>query len=511
MEQIIAYIADIIEKSEIVDRAVSLFLSLVVLVLGWILAVLAAKAAETGLRKMNIRSRLSFLFPEGKPGKEKNIELWISRIIYYMLILFTVFAFLNVLELDSTARPIEHFLANITDYTANIIGASVLVIIAWLSAAVLRYITFSSMEALSIDEKLSSQIAEDPHAEKYHKLSETVPSAVYWITFLFFAPAILRALRIESIMTPVEKMFEKVFNYIPNVFSAILILVVGFFAAKIIRSVVTGIMHAAHFDVMTEKAGISKIFGTNSISKVVGLLAYVLVAIPVVITSLTALQIDALTAPLSKLLEKILNSAGDIIGAAMILVVSYVVGYFVSNILVQFLEGLGFNKLFPALGFHNTDKSGTLAAPSKAAGKLVHIGIMVFAAISACEVLGFNKMAGLMLLFVPFAGNIIISVIVFIIGIYVANLAYESIRSRNAHSDILAMVVRIAVLAFFAAIALYNMNIGSAVILTAFAIILGSVSVAFAIAFGLGGKEFAAKKLAEWNEKYSKDSKEDGK
>ena len=58
-------------------------------------------------------------------------------------------------------------------------------------------------------------------------------------------------------------------------------------------------------------------------------------------------------------------------------------------------------------------------------------------------------------------------------------------------------------LVFTGAIALSNMEIGSDIVRTAFALLLGAVCVAAALAFGLGGREFAAKKLEEWNKRFS--------
>ena len=60
------------------------------------------------------------------------------------------------------------------------------------------------------------------------------------------------------------------------------------------------------------------------------------------------------------------------------------------------------------------------------------------------------------------------------------------------------------VLIFTGAIALNTMQIGGAIVTTAFTMVLGAICVAAAVAFGIGGRELAARKLNEWSEKFSR-------
>ena len=68
----------------------------------------------------------------------------------------------------------------------------------------------------------------------------------------------------------------------------------------------------------------------------------------------------------------------------------------------------------------------------------------------------------------------------------------------------LISAVRAGVIIFTAAIAIGNLNIGDSIVQIAFTLILGAVCVAAAIAFGVGGREAAAKLLNSWSEKLRK-------
>ena len=61
--------------------------------------------------------------------------------------------------------------------------------------------------------------------------------------------------------------------------------------------------------------------------------------------------------------------------------------------------------------------------------------------------------------------------------------------------------IRLALVVFAVALALSNLNIGQTIVETAFAMLLGAVCVAAALAFGLGGREFAANMLDKWLKK----------
>jgi len=68
--------------------------------------------------------------------------------------------------------------------------------------------------------------------------------------------------------------------------------------------------------------------------------------------------------------------------------------------------------------------------------------------------------------------------------------------------------LRVTILFFAGAVALHTAEIGGPIVQTAFTLILGALAVAAALAFGLGGREIAAKKLQEWTENSGKNENE---
>ena len=119
--------------------------------------------------------------------------------------------------------------------------------------------------------------------------------------------------------------------------------------------------------------------------------------------------------------------------------------------------------------------------------------MILFGILGGLEVMGFDYPAELIRGFIPFAANLLLAAAVFLIGVYLANLA-----SGMTENTLLRWTVRLSILFLTGAMALHATGIGSPIIQTAFALLLGAVAVAAAIAFGLGGRELAAKKLDDW-------------
>lgn len=484
--------------------------ALLVLIVGWLVAWLLANLAGKALQRFGLDRRLEQSFPGGKASASAlKIEKVVTRIVFYTILLLTVLACLTSLNLSDAAAPVREFVNRIVGYGANLIAAGLLVFIAWIAATVLEYLSVSAMTALRIDEKFKAAKPAEAEAEAAapqkkpaKTYSELAGSVIYWVVFLFFVPAILRALNISGITTPLENMLNKLLDFVPNLIAAAAILVVGLFIAGIIRKAVAGLLFLSRLDELGRKTGGRNIFGEKGISYLAGLVAYVLVAIPVVISALNALQIEALTNSVSRFFDMILNATGNVIGAGVLILAAFIVGGVAAGIVAQLFEGFGFDRLVAALGF--APKSDKAVKPSAVVGKLTFAAIMLFAAMSGCELLGFTELAALLAAFLFFGGNIIVGIVVMMVGIFLANLAANALKGKGESSEFLATAVRVAVLIFTGAIALSTLNLNGRIVEIAFALLLGAICVAAALAFGLGGREFAAKKLEEWDKKLTK-------
>ncbi len=251
---------------------------------------------------------------------------------------------------------------------------------------------------------------------------------------------------------------------------------------------------------MGEKVGISKALGTRQLSGLLGLIVYVLILVPVLISSLNALALEAVTRPASNMLASLMAAIPSIFAAAILLTLAYVVR---PARLVARQQSLGGSWVRQCAGPDRPSQGRQISkadrTPSAIGGYLILVGIMLFASIEAAGLLGFASLAALVSGFVVFAGQVVLGLVVFGVGLYLANLAASTIEaSSSAQAGLFAVVARISIIILSGAIALRQMGLANEIIELAFGILLGSVAVAAALAFGLGGRDIASKQLQGW-------------
>jgi hypothetical protein len=290
---------------------------LVILVGGWLVALLAAALVRSALKRTTLDNRIASWILDEKTAKGVDVERWTAKAVYYVVLVFAVVGFFNALNLTVISQPLTAFLNQVFEYIPSLIGAGILVLAAWILASLLRRLVGGAMQVAKLDERLSllrrlvggaMQVAKLDERlggeaglkkEKRAPLSKTLADAVYWLVFLLFLPAILETLSLEGLLTPVQNLVDRILNFLPNILAAGVILVVGWFIARIVQRIVTNLLAALGVDRLGERVGLSTALGTRQLSGLLGLIVYILILIPVLISSLNALALDAITRPAS--------------------------------------------------------------------------------------------------------------------------------------------------------------------------------------------------------------------
>jgi hypothetical protein len=466
-----------------------ILIALGILVGGWLVAVIVAKLVRAALRRTTIDNKIAEWVMKKDSPKTFSIEAVISKAVFFLIMLFVLVAFFQKLGLTAITEPLNSLLTKFFDYAPQLLGAVVLLLIAWGVATVLRMLISKGLSATGVDERLSGQM----ESKTQIPLSKTLGEVVYWLVFLFFLPAILGALKLEGLLAPVTNIVNKIFGFLPNIITAAVILAVGWFVARIVQRIVSSLLAAVGLDRLGEKVGLDSALGKQKLSGLVGLIVYVLILLPIIVSALNALALDAITRPASNMLDSILAVLPSIFAASMILLIAFLVGKVVSGLVTNVLAGVGFNNILSSLGFGKVKEGNR--TPSELVGSLVMIVIMFFATIEAVELLGFGMLSGIMAQFTIFAGQIIMGMVIFAVGLFLANLA-----ARTIQTSLLANTARIAILVLTGAMALRQMGLANEIINLAFGLGLGAIAVALAISFGIGGREIAAKQLNTWTD-----------
>ena len=482
--------------------------SVVILLVGWLIAAIAAKAIEGILSRTNIDNRIA----SGITGRQDapQVEKLISGLVFWSLFLLTVVAVLQNLGLEVASRPLNSFLDQLIGFLPHLVGGGIILGVAWFLATIVKLLTIRALQTLRVDERLREQTQDGTPSTNQLSLSETIGNALYWFIFLLFLGLFLETLGLQEALKPVQTLTTEILSILPNILAAILIGAVGWFVANIVQRIVTNLLRTTGIDDVGRQVGLSPSVGGQSLSNIIGTIVYILILIPVAIASLNALKIEAISAPAIVMLQQVLNTLPSIFTAAGILIVAYFLGRFVSELVTTILTSLGFNNIFTVLGLTSIRRQVIYAedpttlvtltrTPSEVAGIVVLVGIMLFATVAAVNILNIPALTTLVTGIIVILGRILAGLVVFAIGLFLANLAFSIISSSgNSQARVLAQVARIAIIALVSAMALQQIGVAPDIVNLAFGLLFGAIAVAIALAFGLGGRDVAQEQVREW-------------
>jgi hypothetical protein len=479
-----------------------------ILFVGWLIAAIAATITQKILNRTNIDNRIA----AGVTGRQDlpQVEKLISDLVFWIIILLTAVAVLQTLNLEVASRPLNNFLDQVSGFLPKLVGGGILLASAWVLASIVKILTVRLLQAFNLDERLNPEAANSSPSLNQLSLSETIGSALYWFIFLLFLAPILDTLGLREALQPVQALITKILVILPNILAAGVIATVGWFLANVVRRIVTNLLGSTGIDHLGSRFGLSSTAGVQPLSSIIGTIVYVLILIPVAIAALDALQIQAISQPAIAMLQQVLNALPAIFTAVAILIVAYFLGRFVADLVTSILTNLGFNNIFTVLGLTRPTREIVISiestpppiptrTPSEIAGIVTLVGIMLFATVAAVNILNIPALTALVSGILIIFGRILAGLVIFAIGLFLANLAFNIITSSGERqAQILGQVARISIIALVSAMALQQIGVASDIVNLAFGLLLGAIAVAIALAFGLGGRDIAREQVQEW-------------
>ena len=357
------------------------------------------------------------------------------------------------------------------------------------------------MNLLRLDERVNNQLG-DNNQQNQFSLSNAIPRALYWFILLFFTPIILDTLGLQGTLEPVQNLVQEFLLYLPNILSAVLIGLLGSIIATTIRNIITSFLAAVGANQLGAKFGMSAA-AKGSLSWLGGTFAYVLTLIITAITVLNKLNIAAVSTPAINMFTQIFIILPQIFTAAVIIFIGYIVGKYAGELITNLLTGINFNNLPFWLGLptqsSQLQNNSLSKTPSEIIGIVARIGIILFAIVTALNILGLAALTAIMQGIIVIFGSVLAGLLVFGLGLYFANLAFNLILTSGiSQARILAQTARITIIAFVSTMALQQIGIATDIVNLAFGLSLGAVSVSIALAIGLGTREIAGQLVREW-------------
>lgn len=190
--------------------------------------------------------------------------------------------------------------------------------------------------------------------------------------------------------------------------------------------------------------------------------------------------------------------------AAVVLLVGYLLARALRFGLVKGLRAVNLHIVTQRSGMDGfLQRGGTSSDTVDLLGRLAYWVVILAALIVAFNSLGaayVTELLGRVMLFVP---RVVVGLLILAFGMYFARFVGTSVTAYTRSigirdADSLGRLARYAITAFVVIIALDQLDIGGVIVRHAFLILLGGIVLAFALAFGLGGKDWAAARLEQW-------------
>jgi hypothetical protein len=384
---------------------------------------------------------------------------------------------------------------------------AILILVAtWAVARAVKWIIQRAIDRIPA---LKRHITGGPEETVGHQLG-TIAKLIIWLVGIMAA---LQFLGFAQILAPINELVNEIFAFLPHLIAAGLIFFVGLVVARIVRRLVETVLIAANIDGLLARLGIGSTEGTvrtdpaavppgaapattrASLARASGILVFALIIIPVAIAGLQALGISSISGPATDMLNQILSAIPRILAAALWLGIAFIAARFLKSIIEAILPPTGFDDAIRSTGVLPPN-----AIPSRIIANIALIVVILAASIEAARQLGGDEIAIFLAQVTALGGKVIFGTLIIVAGIFLARIVANLVGSGTGEGGFAQTIVRYAIIALFTAIGLTFMGLADAIVMMAFGLILGSAAIATALAFGLGGRDAAARILERWSD-----------
>ncbi|NUR46051.1 MAG: mechanosensitive ion channel [Sphingomonas sp.] len=396
--------------------------------------------------------------------------------------------------------------AQLMNWGPKILIAVLILVATW---AVARAVKWVLQRAIDRIPALKRHMSGPPDETVGHQLG-TIAKLIVWLVGIMAA---LQFLGFAQVLAPINELVNEIFAFLPHLIAAGLIFFVGLVVARIVRRLVETVLIAANIDGLLARIGIGSTEGTvrtdpaavppgaapattrASLAKAGGILVFALIIIPVAIAALQALGISSISGPATDMLNQILGAIPRIIAAALWLGIAFIAARFLKSIIEAVLPPTGFDD-----AIRSTGVLPPAAVPSRIVANVAMIVVILAASIEAARQLGGDEIAIFLAQVTALGGKVIFGTLIIVVGIFLARIVSNLVGSGTGEGGFAQTLVRYAIIALFTAIGLTFMGLADAIVMMAFGLILGSAAIATALAFGLGGRDAAARVLERWSD-----------
>ncbi len=376
----------------------------------------------------------------------------------------------------------------------SFVRALVFLLIAFIAAALASFIVKKLFKLIKLDGKFDKwgiNEGQNGTATKF------IGKLVFLIVFLLFLPAVLSALGLESVSKPITDFANTFISYFPNIIAAAILIFIGIFLGGILGDVISVLLNKTSIDTLTEKfsgkSGEDETIQKDGmkISKIVGKTVNWLVILLSIVQALTVLDIEAISAPALSVINAVFGAIPSIILAFVVIAVGLIIANIACAVLENILNGINFDGILSKI-MPNAKLKFSI---TRTVVGIVRVLIILFVFAQGIEILKLELLTNIISVIIAYLPMVIKAAIIAIAAFLGAGIIESIVAKAIPSSKVIPKILKIMIYVVAGFMILSQLGFASVIVNYAFIIILSSVAVAFAIAFGIGGRDFAKKTL----------------
>jgi hypothetical protein len=315
-----------------------------------IIAYVLARAAKWAIAKVVDRVPARKRHYEAEPGQ--TLGGLIGDVVFWLILLVGIMLALQPLGLSQVLEPVRQLTNNTFAFIPNIIAAGLIFFIGLVAAKILRRIVEGAMLAANADGWLrrsgimetagttpAAAVGGTPTVAPRVSISRTVGMLVFYVIMIPITIMALDALRIQVISGPATEMLQTIFDALPRIVAAVVLLAIGYILGKLAKQFIEQLLPSAGFDRSVGALGFTS--ESTTPSRTVGTIVMIAILLFFAIKAAELLQSPIIAVMLAQLLElggRVLFGAGIILG-----------GFVFAKIASNLVAGTGSEGWLPAI------------------------------------------------------------------------------------------------------------------------------------------------------------------
>jgi hypothetical protein len=233
---------------------------------------------------------------------------------------------------------------------------------------------------------------------------------------------------------------------------------------------------------------------------------YVIILIPIIIAALQTLNITAISQPATVVLNKIFTIIPQIIVALALIIIGTYVAKITGKLLSNLLSSVGTDGITKKIITTDNSKMKDFSL-SKAIGEVVKYIIVLLFTVQAINVINLDVLQSVGEAIIAYLPFIISAIIIMGVALFFAAWVESFMKKKYPNAGLTTIIVKSSIIVVAIFMTLIQLDIATSIVNSAFIIVLGALAAAFAIAFGIGGRDFAAKTMERLNQQNNSNEK----